>query len=122
MTATEAARRISLPVTDSLERFGLLSGLRLDLAFVVASLIFALIILLDGNDAWQALRVMWDTALTTNFGRTEILVKLIPFGLCAAAVAIPARAGLINVGGEGQFYMGAWAASGMVLYSGAPGW
>ena len=65
---------------------------------------------------------MYDASLGSEFGRNEILVKLIPFGLCAAAVAIPARAGLINVGGEGQFYMGAFFASGVILYSGAPGW
>ena len=31
--------------------------------------------------------------------------------LTAVAVALPARLGLINVGGEGQFYMGAWLAT-----------
>jgi simple sugar transport system permease protein len=65
---------------------------------------------------------MYNASLGSEFGRNEMLVKLIPFGLCAAATAIPARAGLINVGGEGQFYMGAWAASGLILFSGAPTW
>lgn len=96
--------------------------LRFALAVAVAMLTFGLIILSDGTNPLDALRVMWDASVGTDFGRTEVLVKVIPFGLCALAVVIPARVGLINVGGEGQFYMGAWAAAGAVLYSGAPGW
>jgi simple sugar transport system permease protein len=36
---------------------------------------------------------------------------LIPLLLCALAVLLPARLGLVNVGGEGQIYMGAWLAT-----------
>jgi simple sugar transport system permease protein len=81
-----------------------------------------LILVADGHNAFSALRIMFENSVGNDFGRQEILVKLIPFGLCAAATAIPARAGLINVGGEGQFYMGAFAASGFILFSGAPSW
>jgi ABC-type uncharacterized transport system permease subunit len=73
-----------------------------------------LIILTEGTNPFETLRVRWDASVGTDFGRTEVLVKVIPFGLCALAVAIPARVGLINVGGEGQFYIGAWAAAGAV--------
>ena len=96
--------------------------LRFALAIGCAMFIFGIIILIDGTNPFDAVRVMWDASVGTEFGRNEILVKLIPFGLCALAVAIPARVGLINVGGEGQFYVGAWAASGAILYSNAPGW
>ena len=99
-----------------------IATLRYVAAFVIALSLFSLILILDGVDAGSTLRLMYDASLGSEFGRNEILVKLIPFGLCAAAVAIPARAGLINVGGEGQFYMGAFFASGVILYSGAPGW
>ena len=37
---------------------------------------------------------------------------MIPLLLTAVAVALPSRFGLINVGGEGQLYMGAWAGLG----------
>ena len=41
----------------------------------------------------------------------------------AVAVAFPSRLGLINVGGEGQLYMGAFMASGAAfLFSAAPAW
>src|SRR5207249_8979128 len=45
------------------------------------------------------------------YGRSEVLVVMIPVLLCALAVAVPARVGLVNVGAEGQLYMGAWFAS-----------
>ena len=46
-----------------------------------------------------------------------------PLLLAAVAVALPARLGLINVGGEGQLYMGAWLASaGALLLPRWPGW
>lgn len=99
-----------------------ISAGRMAAVMLLGVLIFVVILLLDGHDAWNALEVMWRSSVGTEFGRQEILVKLIPFGLCALATAIPARAGLINVGGEGQFYMGAFAASGVILFSGAPGW
>ena len=41
-------------------------------------------------------------------GFSELLVRMIPLLFTAVAVALPARIGLINVGGEGQLYMGAW--------------
>lgn len=115
-----------LPANIALPRqlsLSFLAGpLRFVVAFVIALGLFSLILVLDGVDAGATLRLMYDASLGSEFGRNEILVKLVPFGLCAAAVAIPARAGLINVGGEGQFYMGAFVASGLILYSGAPGW
>lgn len=94
---------------------------RMGFVVLVGVTIFAVILILDGHDAAHALDVMYRSSLGSAFGRQEILVKVIPFGLCALATAIPARAGLINVGGEGQFYMGAFAASGAILFSGAPG-
>jgi simple sugar transport system permease protein len=33
----------------------------------------------------------------------DVLVRATPFVLCGLAVAVPARAGLVNIGGEGQF-------------------
>lgn len=96
--------------------------LRFGVAIGVATLVFGAIVFSNGTNPLATLQLMWDASVGTDFGRTEVMVKMIPFGLCALAVAIPARVGLINVGGEGQFYIGAWAAAGAVLYGGAPGW
>lgn len=109
------------PLIERLKPFTI-STSRMAAVMVLGLVIFSIILILDGHDALNALDVMYTSSIGSEFGRQEILVKLIPFGLCAAATAIPARAGLINVGGEGQFYMGAFAASGVILFSGAPGW
>jgi ABC-type uncharacterized transport system permease subunit len=117
ITLESPARR--LPGLPALER--LRGPLGLLIAGGIAALIFALILLLDEHNPITAFRLIWEGSVASEYGRSEILVKLIPFALCAAATAIPARVGLINVGGEGQFYIGAWAATGAVLFSGAPG-
>ena len=56
------------------------------------------------------LATYWDV-LRGTFGSvrgfTEVLVIMIPLMFCALAVAIPARVGMVNVGGEGQLYIGA---------------
>jgi simple sugar transport system permease protein len=45
----------------------------------------------------------------------DVLVRATPFVLAGLAVAIPARAGMVNVGGEGQIVIGAVAAAGVGL-------
>jgi len=51
-----------------------------------------------------------------TYGISETLVKAIPLMLCGLAVALPLRANLWNIGGEGQFLMGAFGASAVALY------
>ena len=44
------------------------------------------------------------------------LVKTSPILLAALAVVVPLRAGLFNIGGEGQIYLGALFATAAALY------
>lgn len=97
---------------SALARFGLVLG--------VSALLFALILLLDRHNPLEAFRLLYEGSIGSTYGRNEILVKLVPFVLCAVATAVPARVGLINVGGEGQLHLGAWAATAVILFSGAP--
>jgi len=57
--------------------------------------------------------------LTLAFGQQasidQIVIRMAPLVLGALAVAIPARAGLTNVGGEGQIIIGGVAACGATL-------
>ena len=55
-------------------------------------------------------------AFGSMYGISETLVKAIPLLLCGLAVALPLRANLWNIGGEGQFMMGAFGASVVALY------
>jgi simple sugar transport system permease protein len=72
---------------------------------------FAVIVAIQGANPFDAYHDIVDTTLRTKYGLSEVLVRMIPLLLCALAVAIPARVGLVNVGAEGQLYIGAWAAS-----------
>jgi len=89
----------------------------------VALLVFALVLLAAGKDPLSAYAQTFRHTLASSYGFSELLVRMTPLLLAAVAVALPSRLGLINVGGEGQLYMGAFAASaGVFLFPGAPAW
>lgn len=94
-------------------------------AFIVALVlsVFGIILLIAGKDPLRAYADIFQQALFTPYGLSEIIVRMIPLILTAVAVAIPARIGLINIGGEGQFYMGAWLATwGAITFTDLPAW
>ena len=55
-------------------------------------------------------------------GIEEVLVVATPITLLALAVAIGFAAQVWNVGAEGQFFLGAWAAGGIGIYWDGPSW
>ncbi len=71
-------------------------------------------------DPVAAYEQMFVTTLTTEFGQTETLLKAIPLILTGLAVYLPLRAGLWNIGAEGQLYFGAIAGSWVGLNVGQP--
>ena len=86
------------------------------LAIVFAFLVFGIFISIIGRDPLEIYSKMVEGTLGSKLGISEVGVRMIPFLLTALAASIPARVGLINVGGEGQVYIGAWAATGVALY------
>ena len=54
-------------------------------------------------------------AFGDSYSLSESLVKATPILLCALAVIMPARLGLISVGGEGQLYFGALTGTAIVV-------
>ena len=67
---------------------------------------------------------MFKSAFGNRYGFGEVLIKATPILLTGLAAALPARAGMINVGGEGQLAIGALAATGaaVTLLAAAPAW
>ena len=101
-----------MAATDTLVRPGLSPKqwdalLRIGAPLVIALTGFAILIAAYGKNP---LATYWDVLYGT-FGSvrgfTEVLVIMIPLMFCALSVAIPARIGMVNVGGEGQLYIGA---------------
>ena len=77
---------------------------------------FAILLLVSGHDPADALLEVWNGVIGSSFGLSEAGVTMIPLVLTALATAIPTRVGLVNVGGEGQLYIGALTATGVALF------
>lgn len=77
--------------------------------------IFTLFLLVKGANPVQVYADMWTSTFTNQPSIEQIFIKAAPLLLGALAVVVPARAGLINVGGEGQILIGAVAAGGIAL-------
>ncbi len=102
------ARRL---VAKILNKNRIMGVVRYVVILALALIAFAIVLLLAGKDPWQAYEDVFTFTLNNSYGRSEVVARMIPLLLTAVAVALPARLGLINVGGEGQFYMGAWLAT-----------
>ena len=90
------------------------------IALVVLA-VFGGILLVAGKDPLKAYADTFHYTLANAYGLSELLVRMTPLLLTAVAVALPSRLGLINVGGEGQLYLGAWLAIGRGPGFPAPG-
>ena len=88
------------------------------IAIGFAFAVFAVFLAIIGRDPVEAYTKVFEGTLGSKVGLSEVGVRMIPFVLTGLAATIPARVGLINVGGEGQLYIGAWAATGVALYFG----
>jgi simple sugar transport system permease protein len=98
-----------------------LAAVRYFLILVVALAAYGAVLLIAGKDPIKAYVDIVNITLGTSNGRSEVIVRMIPLLLTAIAVALPSRLGLINVGGEGQLYMGAWLATwGAITFTSLP--
>ena len=75
---------------------------------------------LAGYDAGAALAALWTGAFGSWYAFTSAtLVRAVPLILIGLGIALGFRAGVFNIGGEGQFYAGAIAATWVGLHVGA---
>lgn len=101
----------------------LVSVARYFLMVFVVLVLFGIILLISGKDPIQSYIEILKATLGSSDGFSEVLVTMTPMLLTALAVAIPTRIGLINVGGEGQLYMGACLATwGALTFDSLPAW
>jgi simple sugar transport system permease protein len=80
-------------------------------AVIVALLVGAIVIVVSGHDPWDAYKALAEGALGSRRGRAESLVYAAPLILGGLAFAVAARAGMFNIGIEGQLVMGGFAAA-----------
>ena len=89
--------------------------------YAAALVIFGAFVATRHVNAIDMYKSMWDSTLTGSYGPGQVLNRAAPFILAGLAVAVPARAGLVNIGGEGQIVIGATAAGGAALALGPHG-
>jgi simple sugar transport system permease protein len=85
------------------------------LAVIVALMLGGILIALVGGDPIATYRHIVDVAFGSLGGITDTLTKATPLILVGLACSLAFRMKLWNIGAEGQFFIGAWAASAVVL-------
>jgi ABC-type uncharacterized transport system permease subunit len=96
---------------------------RYTLMVLIVLLLFAVILVISGKDPLQSYQDILTSTLGSSYGFSEVMVAMTPLLITALAVALPSRIGLINVGGEGQLYMGACLATwGAIAFDTLPSW
>ena len=69
-----------------------------------------------GKDPVEGFRVFFLNPVKDLYALSELLLKATPLMLCAIGLAIGFRANVWNIGAEGQFMLGAVAATWVALY------
>src|ERR1700674_222269 len=86
----------------------LISAVLIPLVSVLCGFLVAgIAIQVTGSDAIAAFTALFQGAFTNPRAFPETLVAMIPYIFLGLAVALGFRAGLFNIGAEGQFYLGA---------------
>jgi simple sugar transport system permease protein len=91
-------------------------------AFVVAAIVgaTALLLLASGYPVERGLAALWSGSFGSWYAFTSAtLVRAVPLLLTGTAVALAFRAGVLNIGAEGQLLVGAAVAAAMALTLGA---
>jgi ABC-type uncharacterized transport system permease subunit len=91
----------------SLAGLGLVAGASVGIAVLCASLLAV-----GGYDVSLAMRALWYGSLGSSYALTSAtLVRAIPLILTGLAIAVAFRAGVFNIGAEGQLLAGAAVAA-----------
>ena len=85
-------------------------------SLIVAFIIGGIVIWAAGGDAIASYEHIFKAAFGDTGVFNDTLVKASPLILIGLACTLAFRMKLWNIGAEGQFYMGAWGASAIVLF------
>jgi ABC-type uncharacterized transport system permease subunit len=94
------------------------------LALVFTVVIGILLFVMLGKDPVRGLQVFFWEPIKSGYALGELMVKATPLLIIALGLAVCFRSNVWNIGAEGQYIMGAVAASGMALTADASssGW
>jgi ABC-type uncharacterized transport system permease subunit len=99
----------------------LADAVRYGCILITALVLYAVVLILVGKNPLAAYVDTITHTFGTWYGFSEVIVRMTPLLFTAMAVSLPAKVGLINVGGEGQLYMGAWLSTwGAITFTDLP--
>jgi simple sugar transport system permease protein len=121
--ATGAPRDIVAPVATPAAGSDFAARLRANseyvviplIALLIAAALFALFLLAIGKSPVDFVAYVWRGGFGTAFSLQNTLQRSAPLVLTALAVSIPARIGLIMIGGEGSLVLGGFAAAALAI-------
>ncbi len=97
------------------------STLRTSLSFLFVALtvggVSLLLIAMVGSSIPRALTSFFNGILGSSYAFSEVLVRATPLILAALGVSVGFRTGFINIGAEGQIYLGAIAVTALGMYA-----
>ncbi|MFC3797850.1 ABC transporter permease [Cohnella sp. GCM10012308] len=128
MSKTQAASALPLEPADAPRRRRFSYRIEIDpsgagnpwwiapLSILLALVLCGIFIAANGMNPIAVYAKMIKGAFGSSFGITETLVKAIPLLLCGIGVAIAYRISVWNIGAEGQFLVGAVAATAVTIW------
>lgn len=114
MTAYRLERRLDLDARSS--ALGRIAGA------VLALVVAGILLLLTGRNPFQILADALDAIFGSQRGLEGVALRAIPILMTGLAVALSLRMKVWNIGSDGQFLMGAFAAVGVGIHLDGPGW
>jgi general nucleoside transport system permease protein len=107
-------RRSSFPLVQRV--------LLLSLAVVLGAIAGGVLVQATGYSALTAFGAIVEGSFGGSYPISQTLAAAIPLATIALGTTVAFRVQLWNIGGEGQFYMGAFGATGVELIGGPAGW
>ncbi len=85
------------------------------LAVLAAAVLFSIFLILLGKSPVEFFSLLWRGGFGTAFSWQNTLVRAAPLIFTALCVAVPARLGMVIIGGEGALVLGAFASAAAAL-------
>lgn len=90
------------------------------IAIISALVVAGLVLAASGANPVKLASQVIRSTFSTSFGLEDVALLITPLILTGLAVSVALRIGAWNIGAEGQFYAGAFAATGVALFIPGP--
>ncbi|MBR4121181.1 MAG: ABC transporter permease, partial [Spirochaetales bacterium] len=89
------------------------------IAVLAALMVGAIIIIAVGGDVFETYWIIISMPFKNLRSFSEVLIRMIPLLIIALGISVSSRCGIINIGAEGQMYMGIIAATAIATNCGS---